>query len=152
MDSRLLNFFLNQADPVGAARTIEEKQLVGIAKVKRAAETARKKFITPGSGKTKEYTFKQDEVKRYRSAAAANETLIDSDYPWAVDRAALLTTPVVTVSVADVITEWETIGAGWEAVARQIAKLEEAATEAIRAATNEAQIRAAMAISWPTPQ
>ncbi|NVJ90888.1 MAG: hypothetical protein HWE34_04480 [Methylocystaceae bacterium] len=148
MKQKLLS---QQRDPINAATNLADAQDIAIRLVKAAAERAREKFITPGSGKTKEYEFKQTEVVKYRATEAAGGPLIAADYPWAIDRAELLTTPENTVSVADVIEEWEGLGNYWETIARQIAKLEEAAVEGIKSATQKEEIYNFLNNNWPAP-
>lgn len=137
---------LTQADPIGAAQTLIDAQDVCIALVKTSAERTRLQFITDGSGKLAEYKFKEKQVERYRAEEAAGSTPDPENYKWAKQRANNIGT-----SVSAVIAEWEGIDQGWEDLALSISNLEETAVEAIKAATDKAQIRAAMVISWPKP-
>lgn len=127
--------------------------------VKSAAEAARTQFLTPGSGKASEYEAKRSEAMRYlaaKDAAAPSDPTINGTlYPWAYDTAKELAGG--EPSTAQIKAQCELFSAravAWEAIGRQIAAKEQAATEAIetaRAAGDDAAMEAAAVVAWPAP-
>lgn len=144
------------------AMTAEElaaRGVVLVTRVKDAAEATRLLYLSPGSAKALEYEAKRAEAARYRAAkdaAAPADPTIDGDlYPWAYDTAAELAGGVP--STAQVKAQCELFSAqavAWEAIGRQIAGLEQAATTAIetaRVAGDAAAMEAAAVVAWPSP-
>lgn len=127
--------------------------------VKAAAEAARGRFITSGSGKALEYEAKRSEATSYGVAKAAASpsapTVNGTLYPWAHETAKALAGG--EPSTAQITAQCELFLAravAWEAIGRQIAGKEQAAVEAIeaaRAAGDDAAMEAAAVVVWPTP-
>jgi hypothetical protein len=114
--------------------------------VDAAAEAARLRFITPGTGQALVYEAKRTEAARWHAAGEPAEP--DAAlYPWAAARAATF-----SMTVAAVLAEWLAQANAWGAVGRAIETLREGANAAIAAAETEEAARAiATAILWPAP-
>lgn len=155
-----------EIDARDAARTASAAQqraaraAVLTANVKAEAETARLRFLTPGSGKALEYEAKRAEAMRYLDAKAAADpaspTVDGTLYPWAFKTAKWLnggTDP----STAQITVQCELFAAratAWEGIGQDIAGLEQAAVTAIEAArdsANDAAMEAAAVVTWPAP-
>lgn len=114
------------------------------ARVDRAAEAVRLRFITPGAGQALVYEAKRTEVARWLAANKPTNPSA-SNYPWAAARAERL-----DVTIYAVLTEWDAQASAWAVVGIAIENVREAAKEAISTAADEAQANAALAgLTWP---
>jgi len=87
-----------------------------------ASETARQVWLSSGDVKQSVYRKKDDELVAYRAAVSP----VDSDYPYALDRATRK-----GVTVADVMNEWEAIIASANVVGIAIESAYETAKDAL---------------------
>lgn len=104
-----------------------------------AAEQARAKYITPGSGKALSYQQVAAEAIRYGATNGAGS------YPFLAARVASGRYPDLPTAAAAT----QQIEAQWAAVGSAIDQVEDAAKIAIDAATTVEQVRAAMQVTWP---
>ena len=112
----------------------------------QAAGKAREAYLTAVPGQATTYAAKQAEVQRWIAAGRPDDATADA-YPWAGDRADLR-----SVTVADVLAEWEAVTAAWEAAGRLIERERERVNEAINSAGTLEAIQAARdGAAYPSP-
>ncbi len=109
------------------------------AEVDAAAEVARRRFITPGSGQAMEYLSTETEAQDFDAGGKG---------PWPfleAERDAL----GGKVTLAEVAAAVQAQVAAWRAVGGEIKRLRRAAKMAIDAAKTAAEVAAATVINWP---
>lgn len=124
--------------------TVTPRDLVTVkaeskARISGLAESARGKYITPGSGKAMSYQQVAAEAIRYGATEGAGS------YPFLQARVASGRYPDLATAAAatqQIKTQWAEIGAA-------IDQAEDAAKLAIDAATTVEQVQAALQITWP---
>lgn len=124
---------------VYAARDLAAVKAAVKASISAAAETARHKYITPGSGKAMSYQEVAAEAKRHVATGGAGE------YPFLAARVASGRYP----DIATAVTATLALEAAWTAVGAAIDEIEDRAKLAIDAATTVDQVRAAEQATWP---
>ncbi|RJF80953.1 hypothetical protein D3877_12015 [Azospirillum cavernae] len=144
------------ATPAWAVRTLDPAVWSGILSSARsaavaannvAAGRAREAYLTAVPGQATTYAAKQAEVERWIGADRPDDAPA-VDYPWAGDRAALLSTTVTAV-----LAKWEAVTAAWEMVGRQIETERERVNLAIADALTPDAIQAARdSAVYPTPE
>jgi hypothetical protein len=148
------------ADAAEAITRRNARAAVLTTQVKVAAEDARLRFVTPGSGKALEYEDKAEEARAYAAAKAAaapgDAAVSEALYPWAWDEAYALNGDVAP-SHAQVRARLElflTRANAWKVTGRRIAGLEAKAVadiETARAAGDDAAMEAGAVVTWPIP-
>lgn len=134
-----------------AAAELAAAQAQARADLARAAEAARMRFLTAGDGKAQAYRVKAEEVARWDAIVAAAGTPDPDAFPWAKDRADVLS-QVAPTTVEDVIDEWRATVAGWGVAGRAIEKTEDAAKLAIDGAADAAAAHTIVpGLEWPAP-
>lgn len=133
---------LTASDPIGKAETLDDAKAVATVLIERAAEAARQRFVTPGSGKSMVY----DEKVREATAHAADGSPDPADYPIlnstvGVDGATLADVAALVLAKRD----------AWKALAADIEGKEASGKAGVAAAPDVAAIRNAMIIAWPKP-
>jgi hypothetical protein len=119
------------------------------AELDAEAERQRLRYVTAGAGKAAAYQAKRAEVDRWIVAGRPSDAG-PAAFPWAGDRAALLSAPNAAVPVAAVLAEWEQAIGLWSVVGRAIEAALEAGKAAVQAAPTETDARAARAaVAWP---
>lgn len=156
-NNRVVLFFAamdRPAEEITSERLARAVELV--AKVKADAEAARLIYLTPGSGKALEYEAKRKEAMSYlaakATAAPSDPTINGTLYPWAYETAKALAGGEPSTAQIKVQCElFATRATSWEAIGRQIAAKEQAATDAIitaRDAADDAAMEAAAVVVW----
>lgn len=136
---------------IAAARTIPLAALQGAAtrQIDAQAEEARLAFITPGVGQAMTYQRKATEaaafLAQYQTAAAAANATASA---WPMLEAEVSITAADLFGVASAIVAKS---GQWTTIAATIEKTRLAAKAKIAAATGQADITAALAVTWPTP-
>jgi hypothetical protein len=126
---------------------LADSKAAALKQIDAAAEAARGRFITPGSGQALVYERKRAESAAFAAVVAAGGAPVVADYPLMNARAVRLATTLQ--AVAD---DWNARSAAWVAVAAQIENTREAAKEQVAAATAAPAIDAIVAaLSWPVP-
>ncbi|GAB4193242.1 MAG: hypothetical protein OHK0024_33450 [Thalassobaculales bacterium] len=117
-----------------------------------AAESARLRFITGGSGQALEY---QRSIEEARALIAAGGTPAPEDYPMLAAEVAALAAVGVSRSLAQVAAEVAAMDAAWQQAGAAIKLLRRAAkllvSTAIAAEDPAAAVAAAAGIAWPEP-
>ncbi|MFZ4411412.1 MAG: hypothetical protein ACOYOH_29010 [Paracraurococcus sp.] len=125
--------------------TLEQAKAAAVAKVDRAAEQARLRFITGGAGQALAYTAKEAEARSFVAPGA------DADYPYLAAERDAQADIGVSATLATVAAEVIAQADAWRSTGATIERLRRGAKLAIEAATSPEAIRAALAITWPTP-
>lgn len=109
-----------------------------------SAGRAREAYLTAVPGQATTYAAKQAEVARW---IEAGRPATATAYPWAGDRADLR-----SVTVAEVLAEWEGVTAAWETVGRLIERERERVNGEIGAAATLDEVQAARdSAAYPVP-
>lgn len=132
--------------PVEIAATLAEARATAVTANNAAAGRAREAYLTAVPGQATTYAAKQAETVRWIEAGRQADVTATA-YPWAGDRAALR-----SVTVGEVLAEWEAVTTAWELVGRQIETERERINLAISAAGNLPAIQAAQtSVAYPVP-
>lgn len=121
------------------ARNLETVKIETKSRISAAAEEARSKYITLGSGKAMSYQQVAQEAIRYNATGGAGS------YPFLLARVASGRYPDLATAAAAI----QQIEAQWVAIGSAIDQAEDAAKLAIDAATTVEQVQAALQITWP---
>jgi len=132
-------------------KAIKSIKSEGSARIDSAAERARLKYITTGSGQALVYDLKRNELLAYDKVISDGGSPIAINYPLMNERAARK-----GVTLDAVATEWRAKVTEWIAIAAQIEGLREGAKDAIDAVadtpTAESEIEFIVnGITWPSP-
>ena len=128
------------------APTLDDAKAVAKATIDDAAEAARRRWITPGSGQALEYEQTRSEAEAAQSAA---DPLDAADYPHLeAERLALesVGTALTLREVAQSVIDTE---AAWTTASAEIKRLRRTAKLQVDAAASEAEINGLVGISWP---
>ena len=118
-------------------------------RVDEAAENARLKFISPGSGQALEYVRTLEDAQ---AAVAAPDPLVAASYPWVAAEYNAQVATGVTTTLRAVATQLVALDAAWQSAGVAIKQTRRTAKMAIAAATTKAAMDAIMAgLTWPTP-
>jgi hypothetical protein len=121
------------------ARDLATVKIETKSRISAAAEEARCKYITPGSGKAMSYQQVAAEAIRYGATGGAGL------YPFLQARVASGRYQDLATAAAAI----QQIEAQWAAIGSAIDQAEDAAKLAIDAATTVEQVQAALQITWP---
>lgn len=116
-------------------------KLRAMEEVDAAAEVARRRFITPGSGQAMEYLSTETEARDFDAGGVG---------PWPfleAERDAM----GGGVTLAQVAAVVQAQVAAWRAVGGEIKRLRRAAKMEIEAALTPAEVATATVIAWPAP-
>lgn len=146
---RLIDGMLVERADAGAP-SLAIAKAVALQQVDRAAETARLRFLTPGSGQALEYQATEVEARAY--AAAGYLEFDPETYPFLqaerlAVQAATGALPEAQATAQAVIAQAD----AWRQAGSAIKAFRRAAKLRIEAATAQAEIQAALQITWPTP-
>lgn len=146
---RLLNGTLTFiALPAPATATLPEVKAAAIITIDTAAEVARMRFLTAGSGQTLEYQATADEADR---ALAATTSLRPADYPWLTAEQDALHQVGIEVTTLDVAQQVHQVMAAWSVVGSTIKLTRRAAKLRVDAATDTGAVHDILAgLSWPS--
>ena len=110
--------------------------------IDRAAETERRKYLTPGEGQAMTYQEKAREVEAYRAASDQKE----SDYPFLMAGIG-----VNGSTLAEVVDTVEARRDLWVQMGSAIENRRELAKLAVDQAETEEDAKAAAIVDWPVP-
>lgn len=137
-------------EPIGDAAAVAAAwSAAGLAargRIEAAAEAARLRFMTAGSGKALAYEAKRQEVARY----ALDQAPDPAAYPFAAAEAA-----AIGSTLADVIATWRARASLWaDQIGPAIEGLEQGSKRAVDLAVqarDASALAAAESIAWPSP-
>lgn len=122
------------------------QQTFALNAVKEMAGTLRRHSITDSAGKDMAYIEKRNESARWQATIDAGGTPDPEDFPWAKDRAAMLSVESGSVvPVSDVIAEWTARADDWGQRGRQIEVFEETFVFRISNAATAAEVASNLA-------
>lgn len=116
-------------------------KLRAIADVDAAAEVARRRFITIGSGQAMEYMATEAEARDFNAGGAGPWPFLEAERDASAEGTTLAE---VAAAVLQQVAAWQAVGA-------EIKRLRRAAKMAIDAALNAAGVAAATVVVWPEP-
>jgi hypothetical protein len=140
--------------PTPAVTDLAQIKTAAELQVDLAAEVARSRFLTAGSGQALEYQATKEDADRALAVLAATPgaTLDAADYPWLEAERLALAAIGVTVTLAEVAALVKTTMDAWKTAGSAIKQVRRTAKLEIEAASSADAVAAIVTnLVWPAP-